>query len=344
MAIAVNDLSFRIDPNSQPIAIRSEWSIADKLGALKVRATLKRKNYFVAPGLYKLGNPNAESEVMISANYKLSFDVLRKYLKGMNVWIIVLDTKGVNVWCAAGKGTFGTKELINRVNLTGIKNRINHKRIIVPQLGAPGIAAHKVNQATGLKVTYGPVRASDIKEFLNHNMEANDEMRRVNFSLFDRLVLVPVEVVYSIKYLILCMLMYLFIGGFNHSGFSIQNVLTFGVRESLSVMMVFFSGTVLGPLLLPVLPFRALALKGAAAGLLMWLLLYFTWFNHSLNLSTFSFLLASLALGSFFTMNFTGATTYTSLSGVNLEIKYAVPIQITIGVLAFIFFILSKYL
>jgi len=36
-------------------------------------------------------------------------------MPGRNLWILILDTKGVNVWCAAGKGTFGTEELVFRI-------------------------------------------------------------------------------------------------------------------------------------------------------------------------------------------------------------------------------------
>ena len=78
---------------------------------MKVRWGIGRMNYRVDPGLYSLGNPDALSPVLVSANYKMSFDRLRESLPGRNAWILVLDTDGVNVWCAAGKGTFGTEEL-----------------------------------------------------------------------------------------------------------------------------------------------------------------------------------------------------------------------------------------
>ena len=67
--------------------------------------------YTVEPGLYSVGNPGNDSPVLVSANYKLTFDVLRRNLAGLNCWLLILDTKGINVWCAAGKGTFGTDEL-----------------------------------------------------------------------------------------------------------------------------------------------------------------------------------------------------------------------------------------
>lgn len=336
------NLQFTLDANARYKPINSEWKWKDYLGALKVRSTLRRNNYMVEPGLYAIGNPNETSEVLVSANYKLSFDLLRKNLKGLNIWIMVLDTKGVNVWCAAGKGTFGTEELINRIGLTGIKNRINHQRIIVPQLGAPGIEAHKVKQKTGLKVNYGPVRAQDIKAYLNNKLQATPQMRQVQFNLADRLLLTPVEIVYSSKYLLLSMAIVFLLSGFQDLSFSIQNLITFGIKNSFVVFAAFASGTFLGPVLLPILPFRSLALKGLFAGTLVWLILFATIMHKTVSVEAIAFLFATLALGSFFTMNFTGATTYTSLSGVQKEMKFAIPAQIAAGIVSVLLLIISK--
>jgi CO dehydrogenase/acetyl-CoA synthase gamma subunit (corrinoid Fe-S protein) len=126
---------------------------------MKCRLSAFRNNYIVEPGMYAVGAPDKSSDVLVSANYKLSFDALRQVLKGLNAWVLVLDTKGINVWCAAGKGTFGTDELVQRISVTKLNRIVDHRRIIVPQLGAPGISGHEVKKASGFKVCYGPVRA-----------------------------------------------------------------------------------------------------------------------------------------------------------------------------------------
>ena len=90
--------------------------------------------------------------------------LLRKSLKGLNTWILVLDTKGINVWCAAGKGTFGTDELIRRISVTNLDRIVDHRKIIVPAARCARVsAAHEVKKASGFKVCYGPVRAEDVK-------------------------------------------------------------------------------------------------------------------------------------------------------------------------------------
>ncbi len=116
-------------------------------------------NYKVDPGLYALGEPNADSPVLVSANYKLSFDALRSALPGRNFWILVVDTDGVNVWCAAGKGTFSTEELVSRIESSGLTRLVSHRLLIVPQLAAPGVAAHRVRELSGFKIKYGPIRS-----------------------------------------------------------------------------------------------------------------------------------------------------------------------------------------
>jgi len=186
-------------PTGKVLRASTELEFRDILGAWKARWAINRMRYTISPGLYGVGNPGDKSHVLVTANYKMSFDRLRKELTGLDAWILVLDTKGINVWCAAGKGTFGTAEMINRIGMAGLGRIVSHHTIILPQLGAPGVAAHEVRKQTGFSVVYGPVRAADIKDFLKSDMKATREMREVRFGFLDRLVLTPVEVTTTIK-------------------------------------------------------------------------------------------------------------------------------------------------
>ena len=127
--------------------ISSVLTFKDNFGAVKVRFGIGRMHYTVDPGLYALGTPGPDDPVFVSANYKLSFDRLREALPGRNGWILVLDTKGINVWCAAGKGTFGTEELLQRISSSNLEKIVNHHTLILPQLAGPGVAAFEVKKA-----------------------------------------------------------------------------------------------------------------------------------------------------------------------------------------------------
>jgi len=173
---------------------------ADRRGTIKARWGIGRMNYRIEPGLYALGQPVSESPVLVTANYKMTFDSLRSSVENLEAWILVLDTEGINVWCAAGKGTFGTAELVGRIESSRLPEVVSHKTLIVPQLGAPGVAAHLVRAQSGFRVVYGPVRASDLETFLKNKYKATPQMRAKTFTFKERAVLVPVELVTALKW------------------------------------------------------------------------------------------------------------------------------------------------
>jgi hypothetical protein len=319
--------------------------MADRLGAIKVRLGLSRLRYAVKPGLYAVGSPTAESPVFVSANYKLSFDYLRRELAGINGWIMVVDTKGINVWCAAGKGTFGTEEIVRRIEITHLSKIVSHRRIIVPQLGAPGVSAHEVRRRSSFSVIYGPVRAKDIPEFMDAGLKTTAEMRRVVFHIGDRLVLIPVELVQWGRYAFLIALVLFFLSGLGRHGYIFPGLA--GGREALLFFLAFFISGSLVPVLLPWLPGRALSWKGMTIGLVLVAILIITGLIPSAGiggrLEAAAWVLLMPAIGAFTAMNFTGATTYTSLSGVKKEMRFALPSQIIAAVLGFALWLVSRF-
>jgi len=281
-------------------------------------------HYPVAPGLYAVNAPDPESPVFVSANYKLSFDHLRRALKGITAWILVLDTKGINVWCAAGKGTFGTEELVNRIDAVHLKDKVAHRQLIVPQLGAPGVSAHKVLKQSQFRVIYGPTRARDIPRFLHADLEADSDMRRVQFRLTDRLAVVPVEAVGSIGKILILAIVFALIAARRNGGWSWQHLHLEGVLAGMLVLASYLSVTVLTPALLPWLPGRAFSVKGACTGLWLWLVLWASGL-YTQGADLVAWLLLFVTVGAFMGLNFTGAATYTSLSGVKKETRLAIP-------------------
>lgn len=322
--------------------VSTELYFKDFLGAVMVRWGINRGNYKVAPGIYAVGSPDASSDVFVTANYKLSFDAVRKSLAGINGWILVLNTKGINVWCAAGKGTFGTKELVLRIKEASLDKIVSHKRIVLPQLGATGVAAHKVKEETGFNVHYGPVRASDIKRFVTEGYRADKEMRRVTFNLIDRLKLIPNDFIYGKFYLLGALAVIFLISGLSRQGLSFNGFTEKGFPAILMVFLAYISGIVITPMFLPYLPGRPFALKGFFLGLLVFLILLSLSLTGNNIFEKASWFLIITAISSFLAMNFTGSSTYTSLSGVKKEMKYSLPVQIGFAVAGIILQIIGK--
>lgn len=281
------------------------------------RIGVKRAFHRVDPGLYRLGNPVPDSPVLVTSNYTLSFDALRSSLPGVDAFILVLDTFGVNVWCAAGKGTFGTKELIHRVQDTKLAGVVAHRILILPQLGAPGVAAHEVKKATGFRVEYGPIQASDLPEYLK-TRNATPDMRLVKFPIRDRAVLIPVEVVGTFLPMLGAMLVGWLLGGW---------------WLALAAAASILAGTVVYPLLLPWLPFPEFSRKGFVLGGLVMLPFFLqkvltvmpltipAWLNLAAALLIFP------AVTAFISLNFTGSTPFTSKTGVRQEMNRYIPVM-----------------
>ncbi len=295
----------------------SELTFANHWDHILARCGVKRAFHRIGPGLYRLGNPVPDSPVLVTSNYTLSFDALRSALPGTDAYILVLDTFGVNVWCAAGKGTFGTKELIHRVRDTKLAAVVSHRVLILPQLGAPGVAAHEVKKATGFRVEYGPIRSTDLPEYLK-TRTATTAMRMVTFPLRDRAVLIPVEVVKTFVPLLGAMLAGWLLGGW-----------WLALAAGASIL----AGTVLFPLLLPWLPFREFSRKGFVLGALVMLplilqkiltanpLTFAAWLDLTAALLVFP------AVTAFITLNFTGSTPFTSKTGVRSEMNRYIPVM-----------------
>lgn len=305
--------------NHRPVVIPVSGTLdtGDTIDHILARLGQNRSGHRVTPGLYSLGNPGPESPVIVTANYTLSFDAVRSSLAGRDAYILVLDTKGINVWCAAGKGTFGTEELVNRIRNTGLASVVHHHRVILPQLGAPGIAAHEVHKATGFHVEYGPVRASDLPEFLRERV-ATPAMREVTFDVKERTVLIPVELRGVALYAVIAAIALWFVGGGLPAGGFIAAVL---------------AGTVLFPVLLPYLPTKDFSTKGLVLGVIIaapFAAMGFLSMGQGTPLWVGMAIVVAIlftlpAITAYLALNFTGCTPYTSRTGVRKEIYRYIP-------------------
>ncbi len=328
--------------------VKGSLDCNDHLGTFKVRLGAGRSDYKVVPGLYAMGRPDNAAPVVVTANYKLTFDTVRQSLAGEHAWLLVLDTRGINVWCAAGKGTFGTDELIHRVNATGLDRVVSHRRLVLPQLGATGVAAHKVRKGCGFEVVWGPVRAQDLKAFLASGNRGDKMMRRVTFTLKERLVLIPVEITLLSKYLLWIIAAIVLSSGVGPHIFSFGAVWHRGLFATTAVIAGIVAGCAVVPALLPWIPGRAFAVKGTITGVAVGLLLViFLWVGGAVGFgfgSAVALLLLVSALSSFLAMNFTGSTPFTSPSGVEKEMRRAIPLQLATAVLAVVFWVGDAFL
>ncbi len=303
--------------------VSTDLRLTDRLGAWKARWGIGRMSYLVPPGLYAVGFPGPEDPVVVTANYKMSYDLVRRELSGRSAWLLVLETFGINVWCAAGKGTFGTDEIVRRLKKTELATVVKHRTLILPILGAPGVAAHLVARRTGFSVRYATIRAADLPEYLDNGMVTTPAMRQLTFTARERLILTPIELVAAGRWAVPVMVLFAVLSAFSGGGFSFSTLVHPVVLCAGTVLV----GAVAAPVLLPWLPGRSFAVKGAVAGGCWAALLVWAGWGTTGWLDAAALFLAVTAVSSFLTLNFTGSTPFTSRSGVKKEMRLALPVM-----------------
>jgi ubiquinone/menaquinone biosynthesis C-methylase UbiE len=140
------------------------------------------------PGLYVVGQPTEDSPVLVTGNFDLTVRRLVRAIEDLQgAWVLIVNTAGINVWCAAGGGFFTAERIIGALRISGLEAFVRHRVLTLPQLCANGVDGGRIRSATGWDVRWGPVRAADIPAYIHAGGEKTDGMRAVEFPLRDRL-------------------------------------------------------------------------------------------------------------------------------------------------------------
>jgi hypothetical protein len=188
------------------------------------------------------------------------------------------------------------------------------------------------------------VYAKDIHEYVQNGYRATQSMRTVRFNLVDRLVLTPVEIVQMGKPFLIYILSLFILFGLHPSGILFKDAWYGSYHFVLLGAVSVLSGAFLTPIALPLIPFKAFSLKGLICGIVTVALYHalFIGFTGQGVLQTALIFTAFPVLSSYVALNFTGATPFTSISGVKKELKYALPFYILVGTASVALFILHK--
>lgn len=324
--------------------MKTKRGLEDCLGTFRARLGIARSTYKVNPGLYCIGNPSNESPVLVTANYKLSFDTLRSSLQGKDAWLLVIDTRGINVWCAAGKRTFSADEIAFHVKRTNLDKIVAHRELILPQFAAVGVASHELKKKCGFKGIYGPIRAQDLPEYLECNNQADERMRSVTFTLGERLVLAPVEIALTWKIVFIITMASFVISGVGPDIYSIEAAWGRGLLATGATLTALLAGALATPCLLPWLPGRQFWFKGAVVGSFFGLIYLFQVMKGAQIIEQLGIFLWITVASSYLAMNFTGATPFTSLSGVENEMRKGLPFQCVGVVLSIVSWLSAPFL
>jgi len=138
-------------------------------------------------GLVAVGNPDRSSPVIVTADFTLTVERVKRALEGLDVWLLVANTDGINVWCAAGGRIFTAQRVIDAIKVSALERKVDHRQVILPALAAPGVDPRLVKEETGFRARFGPVYARDIPAYLAAGKKNTEAMRRFDFGLGHRL-------------------------------------------------------------------------------------------------------------------------------------------------------------
>jgi len=138
-------------------------------------------------GLVEIGCPGRDAPVLLTGNFRLTVERVKRALEGIDAYLLVANSRGVNVWCAATGGLLTNHDVVSVLKTSGIADRVDHRQVILPQLAATGIEGPYVRRKTGWKVVWGPVEAAAIPDYLRAGLETTAEMRSVAFGWQRRL-------------------------------------------------------------------------------------------------------------------------------------------------------------
>ncbi len=134
-----------------------------------------------------IGTPDKSSPVLVTCNFDYTVRHLKNYLEKEQIdcFLLVVNTKGTNVWCAAAEGIFTTETVLAHLKVYNVKELVNHTRLILPQLAVAGVKRKELKEC-GWEGIYGPVYFTDLKEFLNNDLRKTKGMQALEYGYWER--------------------------------------------------------------------------------------------------------------------------------------------------------------
>jgi acetyl-CoA decarbonylase/synthase complex subunit gamma len=121
--------------------------------------------------IYKIGEPTADSPLLLTTNFSLTYFIVAGEVENSKVpsWLAIMDCEGLSVLTAWAAGKFTASKIAQFINESGAEGQISHKEIIIP--GQVAILSGALeDKLEGWKITVGPREANGIPTFLKNKV------------------------------------------------------------------------------------------------------------------------------------------------------------------------------
>ncbi len=121
----------------------------------------------VKQNIYEIGEPTADSPLMITTNFSLTYFIVSGEVENSKVpsWLAVMDCEGLSVLTAWAAGKFIASKIATFIEESGIGDKITTKELILP--GQVAILSGALeDKLEGWKITVGPREANALPTYL----------------------------------------------------------------------------------------------------------------------------------------------------------------------------------
>lgn len=304
-------------PQKLAIGFKEQWmSVLNWLFIFRMRTAYPC-------GLYYTGQKyDNDTPLLVSCNFLLTVVLLFYTLKGMNVRILIIDTKGVNVWCSAGKGQFSAKTIIQELQKYTPDYIEPKPQIIIPKLALSGIQLADLRKKD-IRPIIGPVYMNDLPAYLNTKLFIDRTMDRMRYDIWDRLYILVPSLIQFMKY-------FLWIGAL----FFILRILLGWMFPSLYFTYA-LSGILIYQIAFPLLPGRHFSSKAIFLSAVFTGMIIGVAFTGSVRLLDTLFTITLIwSTFIFFSLYYTGNSGVSNYSDVKQEIIRFLPISFLMAIVA----------
>lgn len=283
-----------------------EFTPMDYAKALLCWIFLFMRLFVIKPGLYHIGERDDKAPLFVTGNYYLTVFLLARRIRNKKVRLLIVDTKGINVWCAAGKGQFSAQEIIKKAGQCGLLATEPRLRVVLPKLCLSGVNLTELRQ-NGIVPIIGPVYAKDVPAFLEEGRLRQRFDEIVDFGLRSRVfTALPTAVQFFFYFLGVYVVS---LGYLSHSLIWIATGLAF-----------------LYPVLFPWLPGRLFSVKGLSLALFISIL---NFIFHDGGLAELALVTVFIfATSVFIGLSYTGNSAVSNYTSVRKETARFLPVVV----------------
>jgi acetyl-CoA decarbonylase/synthase complex subunit gamma len=121
----------------------------------------------VKPGVYEINNPKPSDPLMVTTNFSITYFSVANEMESSGIpgWLLVADAEGMSVLTAWAAGKFDAERIAKSVTGTGIGEKLDHQRIVIPGHVAV-LMGELEEELPEWEISVGPREAVDLPNFL----------------------------------------------------------------------------------------------------------------------------------------------------------------------------------